>query len=86
VQFWYNLQILGYRIYSIDLLGCAHYEDNTPGFRREPYLFKDLVRNDPLYFMKKYRCPTTESQHLQLTDQQLRETPDRDDGTIVIVP
>ncbi len=67
---------------------CGHYEDNTPGFRRAPYLFKDLVRNNPMHYLKKYssssyRSPT-ESQH-QLSDQQRKETPDKDDSTYIFI-
>jgi hypothetical protein len=49
---------------------CGHYEDNTPGFRRAPYLFKDLVRNNPLYYMKKYSSSSSSSSHRPPTDSQ----------------
>lgn len=34
--------------------GCGYYESNTPAFRSMPYSFKDLVRNNPRAFLKKY--------------------------------
>jgi DNA-directed RNA polymerase subunit M/transcription elongation factor TFIIS len=33
---------------------CGHYEDNSPAFRLLPESFKDIVRDNPVYFMKKY--------------------------------
>jgi hypothetical protein len=36
------------------LLEMGHYESNTPAFQVCPYLFKDLVRNNPMQFLKKY--------------------------------
>lgn len=41
---------------------CGHYSSNTPAFRAEPELFRDVVRKNGPYFMKKYayyaRCLT----------------------------
>lgn len=32
---------------------CGHYESNTPAFKSVPYLFRHLVRNNPIH-LKKY--------------------------------
>ena len=41
---------------------CGHYSSNTPAFSAEPELFRDVVRRNGAYFMKKYayytRCLT----------------------------
>jgi DNA-directed RNA polymerase subunit M/transcription elongation factor TFIIS len=33
---------------------CGYYKSNTPAFKTCPSLFKDLVRDNPVKFLKKY--------------------------------
>lgn len=33
---------------------CGYYCSNSPTYEAEPKRFKDIVRDDPLYFMRKY--------------------------------
>ena len=33
---------------------CGYYEDNSPAYRMKPELFVNIVRNNPLHFMRKY--------------------------------
>lgn len=33
---------------------CGHYESNSEGYRKTPEMFVDMVREEPVYFMKKY--------------------------------
>jgi DNA-directed RNA polymerase subunit M/transcription elongation factor TFIIS len=35
---------------------CGHYESNTPAFKSVPYLFRHLVRNNPIQFLEKIRA------------------------------
>lgn len=56
---------------------CGHYESNTPAFKYAPYLFKDLVRDNPEHFMKKYCSqfgykfsPTESQQRNKTTDDE----------------
>ncbi|MEM2139711.1 hypothetical protein [Nitrososphaera sp.] len=41
---------------------CGHYSSNTPAFSAQPELFRDVVRKNGAFFMKKYayyaRCLT----------------------------
>jgi DNA-directed RNA polymerase subunit M/transcription elongation factor TFIIS len=45
---------------------CGHYESNSPAFKSAPYLFVNLVRDNPIHFMKKYSkysSSPTQNQH-----------------------
>lgn len=33
---------------------CGYYESNSPAFLQNPELFKNLVRHNPVHFMRKY--------------------------------
>jgi hypothetical protein len=33
---------------------CGHYEDNSPAFQLLPKSFTNLLRDNPIYFMKKF--------------------------------
>ena len=33
---------------------CGHYEDDSPAFRLMPELFKDVLRNNRVHFMRKF--------------------------------
>lgn len=47
---------------------CGHYESNSPAFKSTPYLFMNMVRDNPILFARKF-CSPTES-------QQRNKTPD----------
>lgn len=47
---------------------CGHYEDNSPAFRLSPESFRDLVRDNPIHFMRKF-ASSTESKH----DEEYRQ-------------
>lgn len=54
---------------------CGHYESNTPAFKACPYLFKDLLRNNPIRFLEKYAHykPQTEFQQRNKTTEDPTE-------------
>jgi hypothetical protein len=33
---------------------CGYYESNTPAFKKHPEFFKNMVRENPMGFMKKF--------------------------------
>ena len=33
---------------------CGHYSSNTPAFVAQPHLYRDIVRKNGSFFMKKY--------------------------------
>ena len=33
---------------------CGHYQSDTPAFRSQPELFRDVVRRNGEFFLKKY--------------------------------
>jgi hypothetical protein len=66
---------------------CGHYESNTPAFKSAPYLFKDLVRDDPEHFMRKYCSPTENKHNFSPTEFQQRNktTDDETEPNILIL-
>ncbi len=65
---------------------CGHYESNTPAFKSAPYLFKDLVRDDPEHFMRKYCSPIENKHNFSPTESQQRnKTTDDETEPIFII-
>ena len=47
---------------------CGHYESNSPAFKQNPERFENLVRENPFYFLKKFRKSTENLQREESTD------------------
>lgn len=53
---------------------CGHYEEDTPAYKALPELFENMVRKNPMRFMRKYLG-------LGLSDENLQGKASDDDLT-----
>jgi hypothetical protein len=54
---------------------------NTPAFKSAPYLFKDLVRDNPEHFMRKSFSPTEKKHSTSLPTEFQQRNKTTDDST-----
>ena len=58
-------------------LNCGHYESNSPAYRDNPKLFENLVRDDPIHFLRKFLkikiVPYDESKRPHKSDDKVTE-------------
>lgn len=53
---------------------CGHYQDNSPAYSLDPDSFKNLVRNNPIHFMKKFAHQPTVNTKNESTDEDTEPT------------
>ncbi len=56
---------------------CGYYDSNSPAFKKNPELFKNMIRDNPIYYLKIYN-------EQSVADESLHERRNRRrlDGTI----
>ena len=54
---------------------CGYYKSNSPAYREYPEMFKDIVRKNPSYFMKKFLkiAPSDEFSQQKKSDKDYTE-------------
>jgi len=54
---------------------CGYYESNSPAYKLRPELFRNVVRDDPIHFMKKFLniIPSDESKQSHKPDEDVTE-------------
>lgn len=56
---------------------CGHYESDSPAYKTSPSLFKNIVRDNPHYFIRKFLriVPADESLHERQNRRRLDGIP-----------
>ena len=54
---------------------CGHYQSDSPAYKENPSMFKNIVRDNPQYFMRKFlkAIPTDEILQRKRTNKDFTE-------------